>query len=57
VAPVQSTQAVQPAHAVPPTQALQPAQPAAPAGWHADPWRQKRLRYWDGTQWTGHTAD
>jgi hypothetical protein len=28
-----------------------------PAGWHPDPWGQKRLRYWDGTQWTGHTAD
>jgi hypothetical protein len=51
VAPMQPTQTVQPA------QPLQPAQPAAPAGWHADPWRQKRLRYWDGTQWTGHTAD
>ena len=30
---------------------------AAPAGWHPDPWAQKRLRYWDGAQWTGHTAD
>ena len=27
-----------------------------PAGWHPDPWLQARLRYWDGTQWTGHTA-
>jgi Protein of unknown function (DUF2510) len=42
-----------------PGQPVQPAQPAAtaPAGWHPDPWGQKRLRYWDGTQWTGHTAD
>jgi Protein of unknown function (DUF2510) len=30
---------------------------AAPAGWHPDPWGQRRLRYWDGAQWTGHTAD
>lgn len=56
-APVQPTQTVPPTQAVPPAQPAQPAQPAAPAGWHADPWRQKRLRYWDGTQWTGHTAD
>jgi uncharacterized protein DUF2510 len=40
-----------------PVQPVQPVQPAAPAGWHPDPWRQKRLRYWDGAQWTGHTAD
>jgi hypothetical protein len=40
-------------------QPIQPAQPAqpVPAAWHPDPWGQKRLRYWDGTQWTGHTAD
>ena len=25
------------------------------AGWYADPWRQARLRWWDGKQWTGHT--
>src|SRR5436309_5896997 len=31
---------------------VQPA--AVPAGWHPDPWRQRRLRYWDGAQWTGH---
>jgi Protein of unknown function (DUF2510) len=29
---------------------------AVPAGWYPDPWRQSRLRYWDGQQWTGHTA-
>ena len=54
VAPAPPAQAAPPAQ---PAQPVQPAQPAAPAGWHADPWRQKRLRYWDGTQWTGHTAD
>lgn len=24
-------------------------------GWHPDPWGAAPLRYWDGTQWTGHT--
>ncbi len=47
----------QPAQPVQPVQPVQQVQPAAPAGWHPDPWGQKRLRYWDGTQWTGHTAD
>lgn len=27
-----------------------------PAGWHPDPWRRARLRWWDGRAWTGHTA-
>ncbi len=26
-------------------------------GWYADPWNQRPQRYWDGTQWTGHTND
>jgi hypothetical protein len=25
-------------------------------GWHPDPWKQHRLRYWDGWQWTGYTT-
>jgi hypothetical protein len=33
-----------------------PVQSATPPGWYDDPWRQARLRYWDGTAWTGHTA-
>jgi hypothetical protein len=42
--------------------AAQPAAPAAggqaqPADWYPDPRGEKRLRYWDGTQWTDHTAD
>ena len=30
---------------------------AAPVtgGWHADPWDPTRLRWWDGTRWTGWT--
>jgi hypothetical protein len=53
--PVQAAQPAQPAQPAPPVQPAAPA--AAPAGWHPDPWGQKRLRYWDGAQWTGHTAD
>ena len=45
-----------------PAQRVQPAQPAQPAApvpsaWYPDPWGHNRLRYWDGAQWTGHTAD
>lgn len=25
--------------------------------WYPDPWRTRRLRWWDGTEWTGYTAD
>ncbi|MGH3281944.1 MAG: DUF2510 domain-containing protein [Trebonia sp.] len=28
----------------------------SPPGWHPDPYGQARLRWWDGTQWTGHTS-
>lgn len=27
-----------------------------PAGWLPDPRGEARLRWWDGSQWTGHTA-
>ena len=41
--------------------AAQGGQPAAggpaAADWYPDPHGQKRLRYWDGTAWTDHTAD
>ncbi|MEA2350192.1 MAG: hypothetical protein QOG86_1133, partial [Thermoleophilaceae bacterium] len=30
--------------------------PTQPAGWYADPSGQARLRYWDGSAWTEHTA-
>jgi Protein of unknown function (DUF2510) len=29
----------------------------APPAWYPDPYRQARLRYWDGARWTEHTAD
>jgi hypothetical protein len=47
---------------VPGPEAPAPAPPApnlpatAPPGWHPDPWAAASLRYWDGTQWTGHVA-
>jgi hypothetical protein len=49
------------APAAPPPAAAQQAQPPPPAGgaadWYPDPRGQKRLRYWDGSQWTDHVAD
>jgi hypothetical protein len=29
----------------------------APADWYPDPSGEARLRYWDGTEWTDHTAE
>ena len=26
-----------------------------PAAWHEDPWNPAQLRWWDGSEWTGHT--
>jgi hypothetical protein len=59
---VASVPAPQPASQPAPQPASQP--PAAAAaqpttvepGWYADPWRTARLRWWNGTQWTGHTS-
>ena len=53
-------QAAAPAAAAP--AAAAPAQQpaaggAAKADWYPDPRGEKRLRYWDGSQWTDHTAD
>jgi hypothetical protein len=49
---VASVPTPQPAPQSPPP--VEPA-PAAP-GWYADPWRAARLRWWNGTRWTGHTS-
>ena len=45
--------AVQPA---PATAQQAPAASAIPPGWHPDPYGQARLRWWDGAQWSHHTA-
>jgi hypothetical protein len=37
--------------------ALPPPSGGPPADWYPDPHGQKRLRYWDGSTWTDHTAD
>ena len=34
-----------------------PDRAGQPADWYTDPTGQKRLRYWDGSQWTEHVAD
>jgi hypothetical protein len=54
-APTQPAPA-QPAPAQPASPGGGAANPPPPAGWYADPWRTARLRWWSGTQWTGHTS-
>jgi hypothetical protein len=49
--------AATPAAQAEPAAAAQPAGGAAKADWYPDPRGEKRLRYWDGSQWTDHTAD
>jgi hypothetical protein len=46
-----------PAAGAPAQQAAPAAGSAAKADWYPDPRGEKRLRYWDGSQWTDHTAD
>ena len=60
-----AAQAAPPAAAAPPPQpqpqqqqaSAPPPPPGGKADWHPDPYGEKRLRYYDGTQWTHHTAD
>lgn len=33
-----------------------PEPPSPPADWYADPQKPDQRRYWDGQQWTEHTA-
>jgi hypothetical protein len=50
--------AAAPAAAAPEPQSVPAASGgAAKADWYPDPRGEKRLRYWDGSQWTDHTAD
>jgi len=41
---------------VAPATATLSSPPQAPAAWYPDPYRQARLRWWDGWRWTEHTA-
>lgn len=41
----------------PPPPPPAPPPPAMPADWYPDPQGKARLRYFDGTNWTDHTAD
>lgn len=34
-----------------------PSPTGAPAAWYSDPKGEKRLRFWDGSQWTNHLAE
>lgn len=47
--------AIEPPPAPPPPPPPPPSN--IPADWYPDPKGEKRLRYWDGTAWTDHTAD
>ncbi len=44
-----------PAPATPVAPVPAPAAPV-PAGWHPDPWGAGAVRWWDGSQWTGHVS-
>jgi hypothetical protein len=55
--PAAAPPAAQPAPAAAQPQAAAPAAGGQPADWYPDPRGEKRLRYWDGSQWTDHTAD
>lgn len=44
-----------PPPALPPRQPAHSDPPAAPPNWLPDPWRQARLRWWDGARWTPFT--
>ncbi len=49
--------AVPAAAAAPAAGAADAPPPGGAADWYPDPRGEKRLRYWDGSQWTHHTAD
>lgn len=53
--PASTAPATPPAVVQPATPVPAPGAPAA--DWYADPSGKKRLRYWDGSAWTDHTAD
>jgi hypothetical protein len=60
-APGAGAAAAAPPAAAAPAAAAAPSADAPPPGgaadWYPDPRGEKRLRYWDGSQWTHHTAD
>ena len=57
VEPVLAVTPSDPVAVVPESPAPPPPPSLPPANWYPDPHGLKRLRYWDGAQWTEHTAD
>ncbi len=57
VAPPPVATPVEPPPPQPAAPAVSPPPPGGAADWYPDPRGEKRLRYYDGSQWTEHTAD
>jgi len=57
VEPVLAVSQSEPVAVVPESPAPPPPPSLPPANWYPDPHGFKRLRYWDGAQWTEHTAE
>ena len=57
IEPLQAVVPPEPIVGVTESPAPPPPPSLPPANWYPDPHGVKRLRFWDGAQWTDHTAD